>query len=60
MNNETTFCGWAKNKYALRDGKQTYLNHIIFSGSNLIECSAAAISDGQVNYEHLFRAFNSV
>lgn len=28
MNNETGIFGWAKNKYALHDGKQTHLNHI--------------------------------
>lgn len=49
-------CGWTKNKYALSDGKQTYLNHIVFSGLNLIKSS---ISDGQVNYEHLFWVLKS-
>lgn len=51
------FADGLKNKYAIRDGKQTYLNHIVFSGSNLIK--PKEFSDGQVNYEHLFRVLKS-
>lgn len=34
----SSFADEAKNKYALHDdGKQTHLNHIVYSGSNLIK-----------------------
>lgn len=40
---QSSFADEAKNKYALRDdGKQTHLNHIVYSSSNLIKASTQA------------------